>query len=156
MIIRPYVREDYEGVRTLAALSDALHRERAPWMFRTPDREPRPPEEVERQIAASRGALLVADDASAVIGFVQIAMREAPPSPILVQQHWGVIDGLVVAPSKRRQGVGRALLTAAEVWIENAGASWAELNVYAANLEALAFYEATGYAPMIHRMRKSF
>jgi ribosomal protein S18 acetylase RimI-like enzyme len=154
-MIRPYTREDYESVRALSAVLDELHRERAPWMFQRPDQEPRPAEQLERQIATSDGALLVADEGGEVVGYVLIAMRDAPELPIYLRQRWGVIDGLVVAPARRRRGIATELVRAAEAWIKNAGVSWLELSVHAVNGEARAFYEAAGYSPMIYRMRKA-
>jgi GNAT superfamily N-acetyltransferase len=154
-MIRPYTREDYESVRALSAVLDELHRERAPWMFQRPYQEPRPAEQLEHQIATSHGALLVADEDNEVIGYVLILMRDAPELPIFIRQRWGVIDGLVVAPERRRRGVATELMRAAEGWIKSAGASWLELSVYDVNEEARAFYEASGYAPMIHRLRKA-
>jgi ribosomal protein S18 acetylase RimI-like enzyme len=156
LIVRPYAQDDYESVRRLSAVLDALHRERAPWIFKLPEREPRPREQLEQPMASGHGALLVAEAAGEVVGYVMVAIRDAAQLPVFVQQRWGLIDGLVVATDKRRSGVGTALLRAAEAWIENAGAKWVELNVYDVNVEARAFYAAAGYAPMIHRLRKAF
>ena len=66
----------------------------------------------------------------------------------------GVIDALVVAPARRRTKVATRLLHASEAWLKARGVSWLELNVYDVNIEARAFYDAAGYGPFIHRIRK--
>jgi len=156
LTIRAYEPRDYERARELFGSVDELHRERVPWMFKAPDREPRPVEYLETQVIANDGALLVAvEGGGEVVGAVVILMRSAPDFPIFVQQRWGVIDSLVVAPTHRRNKVATRLLHAAEAWIKARGASWLELNVYDVNVEARAFYAAVGYLPFIHRIRKS-
>ncbi|WP_404388900.1 mycothiol synthase [Humibacillus xanthopallidus] len=73
--------------------------------------------------------LLATDDAGAIIGYAQWRVGAAgePPSA-----------ELVVAPTRRRQGVGRALLVAlprdARVWSHGSGASAASASAFAAAL----------------------
>ena len=50
-----------------------------------------------------------------------------------------------VAPEKRGQGAGRALLDAAVAWARSAGARAIVLDVTAGNREALHLYEAAGF-----------
>ena len=53
--------------------------------------------------------------------------------------------GLMVAKSHRRQGIGRALLEAAEGWARDAGVRKIELHVFPWNEAAIALYEQVGY-----------
>ena len=153
-VIRPYVASDYDGVRALFAQLDGLHRERVPWMFRPPDREPRPPEHIEKLLSPGDAALLVAVEGNEVLGLITIALRALPDFPVFLKERRGVIDDLVVSPSQRRRGTATRLLRAAEAWVQRAGAPWLVLNVYDVNVEARAFYEAAGYAPYSTRLRK--
>ena len=58
--------------------------------------------------------------------------------------HRGWIYYLAVAPDRRRDGLGRKLMDAAEAWLRERGAPKLQLMVRASNAEALGFYEALG------------
>ena len=54
---------------------------------------------------------------------------------------------LAVADHAQGQGVGRALLDAAETWARRRGDSFITLNVFVQNERARAVYERLGYGP---------
>jgi len=58
--------------------------------------------------------------------------------------HRGWIYYLAVAPERRGQGLGRALMAAAETWLRARGAPKLQLMVREDNHAALGFYEALG------------
>ena len=58
--------------------------------------------------------------------------------------HRGWVYYLAVAPDRRREGLGRRLMEAAEAWLRERGAPKLQLMVRAGNAEALGFYEALG------------
>ncbi len=58
--------------------------------------------------------------------------------------HRGWVYYLAVAPDRRREGLGRRLMDAAEAWLRDRGAPKLQLMVRASNEEALGFYEALG------------
>jgi len=60
--------------------------------------------------------------------------------------HRGWVYYLAVAPERRRQGLGRRMMAAAEDWLRAAGAPKIQLMVRDGNAEAIAFYEALGLA----------
>jgi ribosomal protein S18 acetylase RimI-like enzyme len=60
--------------------------------------------------------------------------------------HRGWVYYLAVAPARRREGLGRAMMAAAEAWLKARGAPKLQLMVREDNDEALAFYEALGLA----------
>lgn len=62
----------------------------------------------------------------------------------------GVIDNVYVRPAARDQGLGSALLTAAEDALIEAGVDVLSISVLAANDRARTLYERHGYAP--HRL----
>ncbi|MEZ0243359.1 MAG: GNAT family acetyltransferase [Sphingomonas sp.] len=57
--------------------------------------------------------------------------------------HRGWVYYLAVSPAHRRQGLGRALMAAAEAWLRERGAPKIQLMVREDN-EAIGFYEALG------------
>ena len=63
-----------------------------------------------------------------------------------------VVENLIVSVKSRRIGVGKALMSAVHQWAAENNAREIELTVWEFNEEALAFYEALGYAPMRRRM----
>ena len=58
--------------------------------------------------------------------------------------HRGWVYYLAVAPERRREGLGRRLMDAAEAWLRECGAPKLQLMVRTGNDEALGFYEALG------------
>ena len=58
--------------------------------------------------------------------------------------HRGWVYYLAVAPDRRRQGLGRAMMEAAEAWLRERGAPKIQLMVREDNAAALGFYESLG------------
>ena len=98
--------------------------------------------------------MLLAEDATAALGFAQVALRQ-PELPLFVPRRFVVVDSLVVAARARRRGVGRALMTEATAWARKRGATSVELTVYALNKEADAFYRALGYRVLMYRLERA-
>ena len=88
-----------------------------------------------------------------------ISAVEGPVSAVLVMRDGGEIaasvmvgfDGhrgwvyyLAVAPQRRRQGLGRLMMAAAEQWLRERGAPKIQLMVREDNADVIAFYEALG------------
>ena len=61
--------------------------------------------------------------------------------------HRGWVYYLAVEDGRRRRGLGRAMLRAAEAWLAGRGAPKLHLMVRAANAAVLGFYATLGYAP---------
>jgi GNAT superfamily N-acetyltransferase len=85
---------------------------------------------------------------------VQLAIRDAPPIPILVPRRVAVVENLAVREDFRRAGIGSALMDRALRWAEGLGATEIELNVYEFNQTAIDFYRNLGYATSSRRMSK--
>jgi ribosomal protein S18 acetylase RimI-like enzyme len=60
--------------------------------------------------------------------------------------HRGWMYYLAVAPTCQRQGIGRELVAAAEVWLRQRGAVKVQLMVREGNSSAHRFYEQIGYS----------
>jgi ribosomal protein S18 acetylase RimI-like enzyme len=59
--------------------------------------------------------------------------------------HRGWINYLAVAPERRRQGIGRALMDAAEAALRDLGCPKINLQVRRTNRDVIAFYQAMGF-----------
>ena len=78
--------------------------------------------------------ILVARDGAVIAGSVTAGF----------DGHRGWVYYLVVAPERRRAGLGRALMAAAEDFLRERGAPKIQLMVRGDNAAAISFYEALG------------
>ena len=83
---------------------------------------------------------LLAEVAGELLGLVTLRR----PSPRRALQHAAVL-GMSVRAASRRQGVGRALMTAILAWAGDNGVTRIELQVFARNAVAIALYEQFGF-----------
>jgi ribosomal protein S18 acetylase RimI-like enzyme len=99
----------------------------------------------------SVGRLLVRDPASLIVAE---ANDELVGSVIAGWDGWrGSIYRLVVAPSHRRRGLGRALVRAAEERLVAAGAVRMQAIVVETDAHAVAFWRASGWEEQVERLR---
>jgi len=96
---------------------------------------------------AADGRLLVAREDGGMVGFATV---EPDVGRYEGDTDRGVVTNLYVAPDHRREGVGSALLAAAEDRLRELGARRVGLEVLAANEGARRFYRRAGYEP--HRV----
>ena len=85
--------------------------------------------------------LAISEDGREGLGFVQLYPSF---SSVGLQRLWILYD-LYVAPSARKQGIGRALMEQARDFAQATGASHLELSTGIDNLPAQALYESLGY-----------
>lgn len=85
-------------------------------------------------IEGASSAILGVRDGEALIASVMVGF----------DGHRGWIYYLAVAPDRRRDGLGRQLMDAAEAWLRDRGAPKLQLMVRSNNAEALGFYDALG------------
>jgi RimJ/RimL family protein N-acetyltransferase len=127
--------------KTLVELARAVGSEPEGWLvavgeWRTPGEERRHLRAVRR---SRRAAVLVAEKEGRVVGRLSIVCDDQPAC-----EH--VADlGLMVAKNSRRQGVGSALLAAADEWARRVGVAKIELHVFPHNHAARALYLRAGY-----------
>ncbi len=86
-----------------------------------------------------------------VLGFVNLHLTPVLHRPTAV----GRITALVVASRARRQGLGRALIAAAERRFADAGCGLVEVTSNQKLAEAHAFYQQLGYAMTSYRFGKA-
>jgi ribosomal protein S18 acetylase RimI-like enzyme len=157
--VRPAAPADHAALRPLFDELDRLHRQNAPWMFQTPESDPRPPSHHAALLADPHQALFVAEDAELApaercVGLAHVLLRNTPPFGVFIPRCYAVVDSIVVLPSARRRGIGRLLHEACNTWSAAQRAAWIELTVYDFNVGARAFYAALGYQVMTQRLRR--
>jgi len=125
----------------LVALASAVAAEPEGWLLA--DSRWRSVADERRWIRALRrhpdAALLVADIDGMLAGRLSLARDPHPASGHVADL------GLMVAAAHRRQGIGGALLQAAEQWAHAARIAKLELHVFPHNAPAIALYEKHGY-----------
>jgi len=90
--------------------------------------------------ANGAGTVLVADDGGSIVGVLTIR-----PARHFTGELDGYIGELAVAAPAARQGVGRALIAAAQAWARDHGLANLTLHTGAFNANARAFYAAIGF-----------
>lgn len=103
-----------------------------------------PVEETGKKLQASlenpEKKILVAEIQGRVVGYVHLESYD-----VLYAPHMKNVMGIAVAGEFRRQGVGKALLTAGETWARETGAVAVRLVSGDARKGAHAFYQSLGY-----------
>ena len=90
------------------------------------------------------GAVMVAEEDGAVVGFICVWARVPPDDPSEVRFSAHVSD-LVVLPAWRGRGIGRALLARGEAYARSRGAERLRIGVLAKNEDARRLYAASGF-----------
>ena len=99
---------------------------------------------LEAQCAAHDGCVLVAVSGDEVVGFACVVASthgDSPDDPAVFA--W--VHDIFVGAANRRQGVGAALLAAAESFARSRGATELRLGVLERNEDARAFYRGRGF-----------
>jgi ribosomal protein S18 acetylase RimI-like enzyme len=90
------------------------------------------------------GAVMVAEEDGAVVGFICVWARVPPDDPSEVRFSAHVSD-LVVLPAWRGRGIGRALLARGEAYARSRGAERLRIGVMAKNEGARRLYVGSGF-----------
>jgi len=126
--IREFAMTDYPAVLSL-------------WQEAGPGVSIRPsdqPEEVEKKLRRDPDLFLVAEEEGRLVGVIMGAW----------DGRRGWLHHLAVAPNRRRQGVGRALVRTVEGRLRERGCLKVNLLVFRENESARRFYESLGYQEM--------
>jgi ribosomal protein S18 acetylase RimI-like enzyme len=95
-----------------------------------------PHRDVARKRLVQREFFLVARSSDGIVGTAMFGY----------EGHRGWVNYLAVDPGLRRSGIAAALMSAGEALLLSAGCPKLNLQVRSGNAEAVAFYEAIGYA----------
>ncbi|WP_254523159.1 GNAT family N-acetyltransferase [Natrinema caseinilyticum] len=98
------------------------------------------------------GELLVARLRREIVGFVSVSVERGS---LELDATRGLLTNIYVEPAVRDQGIGTALLEAAEDTLAEQGADVVLLEVMAGNVDAHRFYRRRGYDEFRVTMRRS-
>lgn len=153
-LIRPYRPEDLDDVVALVRElqgHDAARFDRSlpvdaigPWYV----------EALLKACGETRGALLVAERAAALVGYAAVMCVVASEDIDDVAYTYAKVSDLLVAARFRGQGIGRQLLDACEQRARAAGARWLRITAMAGNARARDAYERFGFRDLLVDMEK--
>ncbi len=94
------------------------------------------------------GRVLVAVLNEAIVGFVTILAKVRSEEIGEGEIEYGLVSDVVVASKYRKQGIGRKLLEAAELYAKSKGVRWLRIGVLAENHSADGLYDSIGFKRM--------
>jgi ribosomal protein S18 acetylase RimI-like enzyme len=152
MIIRPPGNNDWRDIGALGEQLVRAHHAFDSHRFIGPDRlrgdvyVARVREEIDRGSAA----VLVADEAERVVGFVFVGVERASWKEL--RDEAGYVHDLVVDPASRDKGVGRALVSSAIEWLRARGVERIMLWTAHDNVAAQGLFRTLGFRPTMIEM----
>lgn len=93
-------------------------------------------------------ALFVAERDGHIIGTVTLTLRDTPESPFEHAVRVAYLSNLAVRAGESGKGTGTALIEAALQWARDKGAQAVDLDVFAFNQRANAFFERLGFSTL--------
>jgi aminoglycoside 6'-N-acetyltransferase len=154
-VIRPATSDDDAAIAELEYESAIHHATIAPDRWRVLPVDAVAASRRFWQATDAQDEILVAVADGRVVGMVDLWLRRPrDPNnarPPRIEAHLGIS----VASKERGQGVGTALMEAAEAWARAHGAERMDLGLDAANTDALRLYERLGYEVHGHSMGKA-
>lgn len=94
-----------------------------------------PAADFDQSLTNPTSTILLARDGASLVGSVMVGF----------DGHRGWVYYLTAAPDRKCQGIGRALMAAAEAWLKAHGCPKVQLMVRGDNAAAKGFYQAIGY-----------
>jgi ribosomal protein S18 acetylase RimI-like enzyme len=153
--IRPYRAADYAGV--LRGMQDLQDYERALHPSRQSAAEVAEAylQRLLQRVAERSGAIFVAEDGGAVIGFIACYVKDTES---LIEtpaySRYGYVSDLDIAAEWRGRGLAQRLLAAAERHLAQHGVTRLRIGVLAANVAAQRAYARYGFAPYESELEK--
>ncbi len=96
-----------------------------------------------RRFGALRYAVLLAIDGDRPVGFIEVSLRD--DMEVLGSGTVGYVEGVYVAPSRQRRGLGRALIDAAAAWTQAQGSADLVSDVLVGNDASVDFHHRVGF-----------
>ncbi|MEU7478519.1 GNAT family N-acetyltransferase [Lentzea sp. NPDC042327] len=151
-VVRPAAPADIPALVALRLANAARHVALAPDDFRVPDAGA-----VRRHFALTLGSSLitVAEVGGAVVGMAEVVLLPPPPDHQILVPRTGADIHTVVLDTHRGQGIGTALVAAAEQVAAAHGVTALHAVIFATNAPAVSFYSSRGFTPRGTMLSKS-
>ena len=152
MQIRKAKKEDLESVSDLIVRTKRLNNEFDPLFAVVSDAKSRAEKYIESTIGAQDRLLLVAVEASKVVGMIRAEMRERI---FYEPHHEGFITDFYILPEHRRKALGNDMLQQASAELKKMGAQIIVADVPARNEIANKFYVKRGFRALNQHFGKN-
>ena len=104
------------------------------------------------QLLSPSETMLLAERCGDIVGLMRCV--ESPSSPLLFPDRFCYVSSVYVRPAERRQGILRALLSAAESWCAAQGITEMRLHSATSSSEAASAWDALGFEVVEHVRRR--
>ncbi|WP_055588595.1 GNAT family N-acetyltransferase [Peterkaempfera griseoplana] len=145
--VRAAACEDVPGLVRLRLANAERHVQLDPSVYRLPDVQAVRRHFEEVLSAESKVLIFVAEAAGEVVGMVEVVILPDPLDHQILAPCSAAEIHTVVLDGHRGQGVGTALLAAAEQAAAEHGVSITYAGIFAPNKEAVRFYSSAGFGP---------
>ncbi len=152
--IRPYHADDAAAVNTLVLELQAHERRFEPRMSAPEDIQHTYFAHIRSRCAEQAGEMFVAETAAGIVGFVCVLARVIADDVDEDRYEYAYVSDLVVNAGHRGQGIGAALLAAAEAFADAQGAKWLRIGALAANSGAVQLYRRAGFVDRAIQLEK--
>ena len=142
--IRPARRVELERVNALRRQVNALHVAGRPEHFK-PGFGPELQARLYEAFDSERFGVIVAAEGADILGFALVQYVHRPEGPYTLPLDFYHVEEFGVDAAHRRRGVATALVTHMKADAKARGFTRLDLDVWAFNDSALAFYEAAGF-----------
>jgi GNAT superfamily N-acetyltransferase len=122
-----------------------LHAEHHTEIFKMPEREDFAVSFFESMLADPAVTIFIAEGNGVARGYIVCKLIERPETPFTFAARTLLVDQISVRPTARGQGVGAALMQAAETLARELSVQRIHLDSWDFNLGAHAFFERMGY-----------
>ena len=148
MVVREAQHQDLDQIVALWSRLMAHHQPLNPRLYQTEDHSQATYRTfVGRQVNSDIGLVLVVEDDGRIAGF--LLGSQGRRSPVYAVRTVGMIYDLVVHPSHRRKGLGRALVEHAQSAFLASGIDDIQVNYDPKNSEACSFWQSLGYETLL-------
>lgn len=142
--VRRATCQDAEAIVALWHELMLLHQRLAPLVWTlSDDAMARYREYLSDNLQDERKRVLVAARNGKVVGYLVAEKGTRPPA--LAHSGYGVLGEICVAPSARRTGVGKALVSACLQWFRSEGLTAAQASYASDNPMSVSFWEGLGF-----------
>lgn len=150
--IRQAIPEDVTAIVDIWKEFMDFHAVRDRHFTRSTDGHERFADFISGRIVHEASCVLVAEQMEQVVGYCLAVISHYPP--VFLYDTYGAISDLAVRASKRRQGIGQALVNHALAWFAAHDISRVELRVAISNEASMAFWRKMGFVPYVEMLYK--